>query len=280
MTPENKTVAWGSRFFHRLTKHWLRVIIVVLALYVGLPFAAPTLMRLGLEGPAHLIYTVYAPLCHQLAFRSLFLFGAQPVYPLAAAGVEGLGTFEAYATQDPAYLAVYTPYYEQAAANEAVVDPERTAHLSAARYYEGNPQMGYKVALCERDIAIYGALLIGALLFSRVRGRLRPAPFWLYFLLGIAPIGLDGFSQLLSDPQIGLWPLRESIPAFRLLTGALFGLMNVWLAFPYVEMTMREAEREMDRKAAQQAGVEAARARARERLQAWSEDVDAPRSDG
>jgi len=31
------------------------------------------------------------------------------------------------------------------------------------------------------------------------------------------------------------------LPGFRLLTGALFGIMNIWLAFPYLEMSMRDA---------------------------------------
>ncbi len=280
MAFERDVVTRGNRFFYGLTQHWLKVAVIFLLLYVGLPFAAPTLMHLGVEGPARLIYTIYSPLCHQLAFRSTFLYGAQPVYPLEAAGLESLGTFEDYALQDPEYAAQFQRYRDQAAATEGVRDPDRTAHLTAARAFVGNAQMGYKVALCERDVAIYGALLVGALAFSRVRRRLRPVPLWLYLILGIGPIALDGGSQLLSDPQIGLWPLRESIPAFRFLTGALFGLMNVWLAFPYIEMTMREARREMEAKLALATDVAAAKARARERLDAWAGDIDAPRSEG
>ena len=36
------------------------------------------------------------------------------------------------------------------------------------------------------------------------------------------------------------WPVRETLPGYRALTGALFGLMNVWLAFPYLETSMQE----------------------------------------
>jgi hypothetical protein len=63
-------------------------------IYVGLPFLAPTLMKVGAETPANIIYRVYKPLCHQFGFRSFFLFGEQPFYPLAEARVAGYKTFE------------------------------------------------------------------------------------------------------------------------------------------------------------------------------------------
>lgn len=279
MTLRNpRNASGGNGLFYWLVQHWLRLVILGLVLYVGLPFAAPVLMHVGAEGPARLIYTLYSPLCHQLGFRSWFLFGAQTAYPLRAAGVGGVGAFEDYALQDPVYAAEFATYRDAAAQTEGVKDPERAAFLQTGRAFIGNAQMGYKVALCERDVAIYAALLAGALLFARLRDRLRPVPIWLYLLLGIAPIGLDGFSQLLSDPQLGLWPLRESTPLFRALTGALFGLMNAWLAFPYIEITMREARRDMEARQAQAADVAAARARSRERLEAWAGEAG-PRHD-
>jgi uncharacterized membrane protein len=126
-----------------------------------------------------------------------------------------------------------------------------TAELqSSSRSFHGNDLMGYKTALCERDVAIYGTMLLAGLLFTRVRRWLRPAPIWLYLILGLAPMGLDGFSQLFSYPPFEFWPVRESIPAFRALTGALFGLMNVWLAFPYLEISMRETVEVASRKLA------------------------------
>jgi uncharacterized membrane protein len=64
-------------------------------------------------------------------------------------------------------------------------------------------------------------------------------------LLGLAPIGLDGFSQLLGYPPFNLWSPRETLPIFRIVTGALFGLMNVWLAFPYLELSMRETQEQI-----------------------------------
>ncbi|MBN2470966.1 MAG: DUF2085 domain-containing protein [Anaerolineae bacterium] len=221
-----RTVLW-------VTRHWLKLVIAFFGLYVGLPFLAPTLMHLGATGPAAAIYTMYSPMCHQYAFRSWFLFGEQAAYPRADAGVGGLVGYESFAAQDPHFEAIPDVY-------------AWTPDLQiASRTFIGNLQMGYKVALCERDVAIYGALLLFALFFGLVRNRLRPVPILLYLLLGLGPIGLDGFSQLLSEPPLNLWPIRESTPLFRTLTGALFGVMNGWLALPYLEESMRESRQEI-----------------------------------
>jgi uncharacterized membrane protein len=91
-------------------------------------------------------------------------------------------------------------------------------------------------------------MLIGGIGFGFVRRRLRPCPLWLYLLLGIAPIGLDGFSQLLGYPPFNFWEPRETLPVFRVLTGALFGFMNVWLGFPYFEQSMKETAAEIEAK--------------------------------
>ena len=117
-----------------------------------------------------------------------------------------------------------------------------------ARSFTGNAEMGYKTALCERDVAIYGAMFLLGLLFARVRKWLRPAPIWLYLILGLMPLGLDGFSQMFSYPPFEYWPVRETLPFFRVLTGALFGLMNVWLAFPHLENSMNETAETLERK--------------------------------
>lgn len=230
----------------RLSRNWLKVILFILGLYVGLPFVAPVLMHLGISGPAQAIYTLYSPMCHQFAFRSWFLFGEQPLYPRADAGVAGLRPFEDYARQEPTFARV------------ADLETWNTDLINLSKYFVGNPQMGYKVALCERDVAIYGAIFLGGLLFALVRDRLRPIPLWLYLIVGLIPIGLDGFSQLLSYPPFNLWPVRESDALFRTVTGALFGLANVWLAFPYLEEAMRETRLELEDKLRQAGALDAA----------------------
>jgi uncharacterized membrane protein len=239
----------------RLARNWLKVVTIVLAVYVTLPFAAPTLMRLGVTGPASLIYTMYSPFCHQFAFRSFFLYGSQPVYPRAITGTT-LTPFENYAIDSPDFRAAFAVYAgippEQIV--QADLLPFSPALQFAARDFRGDPAMGYKTTLCERDVTIYLALLLGALIFARTRTRLRPIPLWLYVILGLAPVGLDGLSQMLGYPPFNLWPARETLPAFRVATGALFGLASAWLAFPYMELSMAETRLELEYKL-RQAGI-------------------------
>ena len=66
----------------------------------------------------------------------------------------------------------------------------------------GNEALGYKVALCQRDTAIYGAIFLFGLLYGLLQfglGRqVRPIRWWVYVGLGLAPMGLDGGYQLFS----------------------------------------------------------------------------------
>jgi len=255
-TPSGRRAAVRlNRMVLRLARNWLRIVTFILAIYVTLPVAAPTLMNIGLGGPASLIYTVYSPFCHQFAFRSFFLYGSQPAYPRAVSGTN-LVPFETYAARSPDFRAAFS-YYSGIPAEQ--VTPADLLAFSpalqfAARDFRGDSVMGYKMTLCERDITIYAALLVGALIFAKVRTRLRPIPLWLYVILGLAPIGLDGLSQMLGYPPFNFWPPRETLPAFRVVTGALFGLASAWLAFPYMEASMLEIRAEIEHKL-QQAGV-------------------------
>lgn len=235
-----------------LLGNWWKLAIGFLALYVALPIAAPVLMHAGATGPANVLYTVYSPMCHQFAFRSVFLFGEQTAYPRQAADTD-YGSFEEYAANSERFREIYTRRRQaelrdvgsSALAEGYAFQPQDLLVWDqvlqfSAREFRGDETFGYKIALCQRDIMIYGTMLLAAIGFAFVRHRLRPAPLLLYLLLGIVPIGLDGFSQLFGYPPFNTWPLfdawtiRETAPHFRYLTGALFGLMNVWLAFPYI----------------------------------------------
>lgn len=240
----------------KLTRRWLRVAVILLSIYVTLPFVAPTLMHFGATGPARVIYTLYSPFCHQFAFRTFFLWGEQPFYPRAIVNSD-LKPFEEYIQDSPEFMEAAAPYIPMNGG--AALDPYTfsPALQLGSRAFLGNEQMGYKMTLCGRDIAIYIAILIGALLYSIpfVRRRLRPVPIWLYVILGIGPIGLDGFSQLLGYPPFNLWPPRETAPIFRVVTGALFGFMNVWLGFPYFELSMQDTRKQLEAKL-RRAGIE------------------------
>lgn len=220
----------------RLTRNWLKIALTVVGIYTTLPLIAPTLMELGLTGPARTIYTMYSPFCHQMAFRSIFLYGEQSFYPRSNTGSD-LGSFESYAQGLAEFEEIDLYTFD-------------LPLLQSTRAFLGNEQMGYKTALCGRDMFIYIALFTGGLLYAipYVRRRLRPAPIWLYILLGLGPIGLDGFSQMLGYAPFGFWPERETLPIFRVVTGATFGFMNAWLGFPYLELAMRDTRQQIEYK--------------------------------
>ncbi len=181
-----------------IARHWLALFNIAVALYLLLPMLAPLFTHWGWTGPAGAIYGIYAFACHQLPDHSYFLFGAEPLYSLpmleANGLAEGLGILE-------------------------------------RRGFIGNPELGYKVAICQRDMAIYASVLVAGLLFALVRRRLR-SPSLRVYLLFLIPIALDGLT--------GLFGLRESNWWLRTLTGALFGAASVWLAYPYIEEAMND----------------------------------------
>ncbi|WKZ37907.1 MAG: DUF2085 domain-containing protein [Anaerolineales bacterium] len=222
---KGQTVTPGDRVSFWIARRYLLVLNLFMFLYVGLPFLAPTLMKSGAELPAQAIYRIYKPLCHQFGFRSFFLFGEQPFYPLAEAGVSGVKTFE------------------QVTGIANLGDPYSFTRFEA-RNYIGDDAVGYKVALCERDISIYLALLAFGVLFGATGRRFKSLHWMFWLLIGVAPIGLDGFSQLLSqfnwDWFASLIPYRESTPFLRTLTGALFGFTTAWFAYPNIEESMSE----------------------------------------
>lgn len=222
---KGKNVTTGDRISFWIAKKYLLILNLFMLLYAGLPFLAPTLMKLGAETPANLIYRMYKPLCHQFGFRSFFLYGEQPFYPLAEAGMTGYKTFE------------------EVSGIPNLDDPYSFTRFEA-RNYIGNEMVGFKVALCERDVAIYLAIMGFGVVYGLTGRRLKSLHWMLWLLIGIGPIGLDGFSQLFSQFNWewlnALVPYRESTPFLRVLTGALFGLATAWFAYPNIEDSMSE----------------------------------------
>jgi uncharacterized membrane protein len=221
-----RAVIVADRFVFWLSKHWLAVFNTIAFLYVGLPVLAPILEYAGLTGPAAVIYVIYGPLCHQMPERSFFLFGPKFTYTLEE-------------------LIRHTGLESRPVLAE-------TALLVRAVVGHGDETLGYKFALCQRDTAIYGMIFLFGLLYDVLRKRrLRPLPFWAYVTFGILPMLIDGGYQWLTFsllpflyhefPSLAetfyLKP-HETIPLFRVITGALFGLATVWLAYPYVQEAM------------------------------------------
>jgi uncharacterized membrane protein len=249
LTPRQRAMVIRiDRFVYWLAKHWLAVFNTIAAIYVGLPMLAPVLMNAGWTTPARGIYLAYSPMCHQMASRSFFLFGEQSVYPRELAN-SSFTPIEAYLADIPEF---------------AGIDPDNWVQFtSAARSFLGNERMGYKMALCERDIGIYLFVLLGGILYAFLRRnpKVKALPLLAFIIIGMGPIGLDGFSQLFGywfTPADGsaasgvaefvqnIFPLRESPPWLRTLTGAWFGLCLVWLAYPNIEEGMKQTKTDLE----------------------------------
>ncbi len=217
------------------------VFSLVYGLYVGLPFAAPVFMHWGWEAPARWIYAAYALVCHQMPQRSFFLFGPKGMYSLPEIQAAWKATF------NPLVL----------------------------RQFVGNAAMGWKVAWSDRMVAMYTSLLLWAWLWWPLRKRLRPLRGWLFVAL-LTPLGVDGFTHLLSDAWRGVgrgfrytnaWLAALTNHAFpatfymgdalgsfnswmRLVSGVLFGLAVVGWMFPmldaYFEAYAEQARRHQE----------------------------------
>jgi len=226
-----------ERFVYWLSRHWLLAFNVVWGVFVIAPWLAPVFMKIGATGPANAVYFVYQFFCHQLPERSFFLFGPRPMFSVAEIGA-------VWPTGDPNVL----------------------------RQFVGNADFGWKVAYSDRMVSMYTALWFASIGFAFVRRKLRPLPLWGYFLL-ILPMAIDGASHFISDlsgveqgfRQTNEWLVNltggalptsfyvgNALGSFnswmRLITGALFGLASMWLAFPYAEAAFFEVQEELESK--------------------------------
>ena len=187
----------------------------VFIFYIGMAAMPALLMTSGHGSAGKLIYRGFHFLCHQYPWRSWYLKGEQPYYPLISPEGSGIKTIE-----------------------EASGMPLAEIH---PRTFYGNPQMGYKMAVCQRDAAIYVTMALFSLFFFLSRNRIRRVNWKLWFIAGVLPMGVDGIWQMVS--QLIPWlPFRESTPFLRTLTGALFGFFTCWYLLPTLERSLREGE--------------------------------------
>lgn len=200
-------IAWVAR-------HWLALFNTAWGIYVGAPFLAAILMHLGWTAPASVIYRIYSFLCHQLPDHSYFLFGPS------------------FAPTREALLAAGMP---------------DTTNILIERTFIGNAEIGWKVALCERDVAIYGAVFLTGILFAIFRERIRGGISWKWLVLFALPMAVDALSQTFG--------LRESNWWLRTLTGALFGVGAVLWAYPFIDTAMRELLIEEEKRKSKEVGV-------------------------
>jgi uncharacterized membrane protein len=216
-----------EKFSYWLSNNYPLFIAAIITVFLIIPFLAPVLMKTGHENPAKVIYRTYSLFCHELAYRSYYLFGEQGFYPRELAHIPDQIT------------------YEQMSGREAT-------DTTFSRNFVGNSVTGYKIAICQRDIAIYGSLILAALVFHVTRKKIKSLPWYFWMIFAVLPIAIDGSTQLFSLG--GNWPswfpIRESNPALRTVTGCFFGLGTAWYVFPMMEESMKDTRLAISRKLA------------------------------
>ena len=198
-----------------LLKRLAELIWLFLFLFLLVSILPAVFMVTGNEKIAKSIHSVYRVSCHQRVERSIFLFG-----------IEGPVNF--YTLEELKFLGVI---------------PERNPKVPPAHAedifgypYLGDEVVGYKTALCIRDLSIYSAILItGAIYILWAKKNKKVVKFdWKLILILMIPMMVDGTFQLIAE--IFRW---EWVPdAYfannlkRIITGAMFGIGFALLIFP------------------------------------------------
>jgi uncharacterized membrane protein len=216
-----------------LARHWLLIVNLLIALWVGLPWLAPVMMHWGWTSAGKAIYFIYSFQCHQLPERSYFLFGREVMYSLS----------------------------EIQSAWQTTTDP------FILRQFIGNPEIGWKVAWSDRMVSMYTSILFGGLLYGLVRRGLKPLSFWKFAIL-LLPMVVDGGTHMVSDlagigegfRDTNVWLQIITNNAFstafyqgdalgsfnswmRLITGILFGIALVGFVYPYINNSFADIVR-------------------------------------
>lgn len=198
-----------------LTRYLAEFLWVFIFLYLLISFAPPTLYKLGYEGAATTIHSIYRVFCHQRVERSLFLWGEDAVA-------------NTYSIEELQYLGVIpdeNPHVHESLSHEIYAYP-----------YVGNEFVGYKVALCVRDISIYSAMLLVGLvylLYANRSGKIKKYN-WKMLMVFMIPMAIDGSFQIISELANWEWvpSVYYTANGKRFITGALFGIGFALLIFP------------------------------------------------
>lgn len=174
----------------------LFVLSILVFVYVGVAFLAPILLKNGYVNIATPIYEVYEKFCHQRVERSIFLFGEKTFY-----------TVRDLKEDD------YIPD-----SSESDLYPEYYGHG-----FNGNDDIGFKVAICIRDVAMYLSFAF-VLLFLSITG-VRMFSWNIVWIL-IFPIFLDiGIQMIIEKLRLGgIYLDYINSILKRIITGGLAGI--------------------------------------------------------
>lgn len=227
-TPQVRRAIQIKKVSRWINAHWLGIALVLFFVFNLGAWTAPALMKLKMERAANIVYTIYSPLCHQMAQRSFFLFGEKPMYTPEEMGIPSTGNMG--------------------------------AEMLMSRQFRGNSSLGWKVAWSDRMVYMYCAnwlALLILVIISRYR-TVKPISIWL-LMLALLPMAIDGGTHMLSDTA-GLFAgfrynnewlatltghllpeqfyIGDQLGSFnslmRLLSGLTFGFGTIWFAVPYL----------------------------------------------
>jgi uncharacterized membrane protein len=178
---------------------FLALVLLLNAAVFYVPYAASQ----G-DGNAQAMYAAFAPTCHQLTSRSNCIF----------------------TTQNGSY------YFGDCL-------PSDRLSYTKANAVEVGEETGYKLPVCSRDVAIYLAMLLGALALPFIR-KIESEDWpdkWL-LVAACVPIAIDGGTQLIG--------MRESSNAMRMITGAIVGVALPFYIVPILNSLWVIAKEKID----------------------------------
>lgn len=190
-----------------MEKNMIVLIMAFLTLYSFLPVFSPILFKLDAPKPAIAIQKVYRYLCHQRVDRSVFLFAENKIVAF-------------YTVDELKELGVIP--------NEPIVKFGYRDDEYGYPFW-GNEQVGYKVAYCIRDTALYTGLVVmgWAIIFyvKVLKKKLSKKLHWIVYALLMLPMVIDGIFQTIAEiAKFSFVPYQyiDSIEK-RVITGVLFG---------------------------------------------------------
>ncbi len=191
------------------SKYVAEIVLFFLCIHAFLPILSPILFNFNSESPVAIgIQEIYAHFCHQRVDRSLFLFGDSP---------DSKYFYTVEELQNLRYL------------------PLKDSGYHFGLPYWGNSEVGYKVAFCIRDVALYSSLVLFGfiLVFSMNVYKKIPKFHWLVIVVLVLPMALDGSFQILNSIFQFPWVPDEYMESIlkRIVTGILFGMGIAMLIF-------------------------------------------------
>ncbi len=197
-----------------LKKYLAEFIWLFLLFYLLTALSPAFFYKAGLDNVGKTIHSVFRIFCHQRVERSPFLFGEK-------------GLINYYSLDELQFIGFIPDK------NPHV--PEALSETIFAYPYIGNEYLGYKTALCIRDLGIYFFMVIVGgiyLLYANITKK-TPHLKWYFIILLMVPMAVDGIFQTFAEFIYISWVPQsyfDDIPK-RIITGGLFGVGFAFFVF-------------------------------------------------